>query len=79
MILGSIFLVGGLTVLYFGAEWFVSSASAIAVHLGITKLLLGLTVLAFGTSAPEVAVGVTASLAGQVRPMAILKSCPKNI
>lgn len=56
-------LAGGLG-LYFGAEWLVSGASSLALALRVPKLLVGLTVVAYGTSAPEVIVGVQAALAG---------------
>jgi cation:H+ antiporter len=57
-------LVGGGLLLYFGAEWFVGGASALALALRVPQLLVGLTVVAYGTSAPEVIVGVQAAAAG---------------
>jgi len=57
-------LVGGGLLLYFGAEWFVGGASALAVSLRVPQLVIGLTVVAYGTSAPEVIVGIQAALAG---------------
>lgn len=57
-------LVGGGVLLYFGAEWLVGGASGLARTLGVPQLLIGLTVVAYGTSAPEIVVGVKASLAG---------------
>jgi cation:H+ antiporter len=57
-------LLGGGVLLYFGAEWLVGGASGLARSLGVPSLLIGLTVVAYGTSAPEVVVGVKASLAG---------------
>lgn len=59
-----IMLLGGGVLLYFGAEWLVGGASGLARALGVPSLLIGLTVVAYGTSAPEVVVGVKASLAG---------------
>ena len=59
-----IMLLGGGVLLYFGAEWLVGGASGLARALGVPQLLIGLTVVAYGTSAPEVVVGVKASLAG---------------
>jgi len=50
--------------LYFGAEWFVGGASALALALRVPQILVGLTVVAYGTSAPEVIVGVEAAAAG---------------
>jgi cation:H+ antiporter len=57
-------LLGGGVLLYFGAEWLVGGASGLARALGVPQLLVGLTVVAYGTSAPEVVVGVKASLDG---------------
>jgi cation:H+ antiporter len=57
--------VGGLVVLVFGADILVRGASRLAVRFGISPLVVGLTVVAYGTSAPELAVSVQASLAGQ--------------
>jgi cation:H+ antiporter len=55
----------GLVVLILGAELFVRGASRLASLVGISPLIIGLTVVAFGTSAPEVAVSVQAGLEGQ--------------
>lgn len=57
-------LIAGATLLYLGAEWFVSGASALALALRIPQLLIGLTVVAYGTSAPEIVVGVEAAADG---------------
>lgn len=57
-------LLGGGVLLYFGAEWLVGGASGLARALSVPQLLIGLTVVAYGTSAPEVVVGVKASLDG---------------
>jgi cation:H+ antiporter len=57
-------LLGGGLLLYFGAEWFVGGASALALALRVPQLLVGLTVVAYGTSAPEIIVGVQAASAG---------------
>lgn len=55
----------GLLFLIFGAELLVKGASRIALSLKISPLVIGLTVVAFGTSAPELAVSISSSLAGQ--------------
>lgn len=55
----------GLILLYFGAESLVRGSSRLALRLGVTPLVVGLTVVAFGTSAPELVVSVKASLAHQ--------------
>lgn len=57
--------VGGLVVLVLGAEWLVRGAARMAAWIGISPLVIGLTVVAFGTSAPELAINVQSSLAGQ--------------
>ena len=51
----------GLVLLYFGAEWLVRGASELAIRFGISPLVVGLTVVAFGTSAPELVVSVKAN------------------
>jgi cation:H+ antiporter len=56
---------GGLVILVVGAEALVRGASRLAAALRISPLVIGLTVVAFGTSAPEVAVSVTAAFRGQ--------------
>lgn len=57
-VLGIVLLVGG-------AEWLVRGASRLAAISGISPLVIGLTVVAFGTSAPELAVSVQSALGGQ--------------
>lgn len=57
-------ILGGFIILTLGAEALVRGASAIALKLGITPLIIGLTIVAFGTSAPELAVSVKSALAG---------------
>lgn len=58
-------LSGGLLLLYKGADWLVGGSSSLARRLGIKPIIIGLTVVAFGTSAPELFVNVTASVAGK--------------
>ncbi len=57
-------LVLGFALLVWGADKFVAGAAAFAQKLGVSPLLIGLTIVAFGTSAPELAVSVTAALKG---------------
>lgn len=57
-------LVVGLVCLVFGAEWLVRGASSVATKLGVAPIVVGLTVVAFGTSAPEMAVSVSGALSG---------------
>jgi cation:H+ antiporter len=58
-------LITGLVALYFGAEWLVRGGAALAVRLGVTPLLVGLTVVAYGTSTPELIVSTMAATKGQ--------------
>jgi cation:H+ antiporter len=60
--MGIVWLLLGGGLLYFGAEWLVGGASGLARSLGVPQLLVGLTVVAYGTSAPEVVVGVQAAV-----------------
>jgi len=60
----AVLLAGGLVILIFGAEWLVRGASSIARKFGISPLIIGLTVVAFGTSAPELTVNVYSALTG---------------
>ncbi len=57
-------LVVGFAMLMKGADWFVDGASAVADKLGIPQLIIGLTIVAMGTSAPEAAISISASLKG---------------
>ena len=54
----------GLVTLVIGADVLVRGASRLAVSFGVSPLVVGLTVVAFGTSAPEMAVSVGSALAG---------------
>ncbi len=60
----ALYLIGGVMILSFGANLFVASASHIARRFGVSPLVIGLTVVAFGTSAPEFAVNVLAAYQG---------------
>ena len=60
-----VLFVAGLGLLVLGAEWLVKGASRLAAALGISPLVIGLTVVAYGTSAPEMAVSVKSAWAGQ--------------
>lgn len=59
-----VFILVGLVGLYFGGEMLVKGASRLAGSLGISPLVIGLTVVAFGTSAPELLVNAIAALEG---------------
>ena len=57
-----ILLVLGFILLLKGADWFVDGASSIASRFGIPQLIIGLTIVAMGTSLPEAFVSITAAL-----------------
>lgn len=54
----------GFTMLAKGADWFVDGSSGIATKFGIPQLIIGLTIVAMGTSAPEAAVSISAAITG---------------
>ena len=58
-------LVAGFVLLIKCADWFVDGSSNLAKALGVPTLVIGLTIVAFGTSAPEAAVSISASISGQ--------------
>ncbi len=55
----------GLVALFFGGEYLVRGATAIAKHFRLSPMVIGLTIVGFGTSAPEMLVSVQAAMAGQ--------------
>src|SRR5699024_7514904 len=57
-------LVIGFLLLIKGADWFVEGSSSVAKLLKVPSVIIGLTIVAMGTSAPEAAVSITAGLAG---------------
>lgn len=59
------FVLGGLVMLVFGARWLVEGAVAVARRLGVSELVIGLTLVAGGTSLPELATSVLAGLRGE--------------
>lgn len=62
MVLQVFILLVGFLLLVKGADWFVEGAAGIAKKLGIPQLIIGLTIVAMGTSMPEAAVSITAAL-----------------
>ena len=64
LILQVVLLVIGFAMLVKGADWFVDGAAGIAVKFGIPQLVVGLTIVAMGTSAPEAAVSITGAMNG---------------
>jgi len=65
LVLDVAILVVGIGVLYFGADWLVRGAARMAASLGISPIVVGLTVVSLGTSAPELVVCVVAALEGR--------------
>ena len=64
LLLAIILLILGFVMLIKGADWFVDGAAGIAARFGIPQLVIGLTIVAMGTSAPEAAVSITAAKMG---------------
>ena len=64
-IINGVFIVLGLGLLVWGSNWLVDSAVQIAKVLGVSELVIGLTIVAIGTSLPEVATSVIAALKGE--------------
>ena len=60
-----VFFTLGLFLLYYGAGWLVQGASGLARSLGLTPMVIGLTVVAFGTSAPELVVSLVSAVKGK--------------
>ena len=61
----AILIIGGLVLLYFGAGWLVKGAVTISLKFGLSPLIVGLTVVALGTSLPEALVSIQATLDNQ--------------
>lgn len=57
-------IIAGFVILLWGADRFVMGASALASNLGVSPLIIGLTIVGFGTSAPEILISVVASYQG---------------
>lgn len=64
MVLALVAIFGGLLLLALGAEGLVRGSSSIALRMGVTPLVIGLTVVAFGTGSPEIVVSLQAALSG---------------
>ena len=64
MVIQIILLIVGFILLIKGADWLIDGASSTASHFKVSKLLIGLTIIAFGTGAPELAVSVSSLLNG---------------
>lgn len=64
MFINVIILIIGFVVLIKGADWFVDAASSLAENFHLSKMLIALTIVAFGTSAPELAVSIKSAISG---------------
>jgi cation:H+ antiporter len=71
-------VIAGVTMMVLGSNWLVDGAVAIATWLGVSELVIGLTIVAIGTSLPEAATSITASIRGQ-RDIAIGNVVGSNI
>ncbi|MBV8758646.1 MAG: calcium/sodium antiporter [Deltaproteobacteria bacterium] len=74
-------LLVGIAILYWGAEWLIRGSAGIARGFGVKPLVVGLTVVAYGTSAPELAVATKTALE-HAQPIAlgtVIGSCAANI
>lgn len=65
LLMDFIYFIGGLGILIFGARLFVNGAVTLAEMLGVSKIVIGISVVAFGTSLPELATSVVAALKGE--------------
>lgn len=59
-----VYLIVGLALILFGASWLTDGASALARRWGVSDLVIGLTIVAFGTSAPELVISIVSALKG---------------
>ncbi len=64
MLIQCLLLALGFVMLVKGADWFVDGAAGVADRFGVPQIVIGLTIVAMGTSAPEAAVSITAALKG---------------
>ena len=78
IVIDIVLLLAGFVLLIKGADFFVEGASSLARKLRIPSLVVGLTIVALGTSAPELAVSISASLGGQ-NSMAVSNVVGSNI
>ena len=62
--IGLLYLFIGIVILYFSGEWLVNGATSLARNLKIQPFIVAMTLVAFGTSAPELAISVNAAIKG---------------
>lgn len=77
-VVNGLMVIGGLGLLTFGARWMVESAVIFARYLGISELIIGLTIVSVGTSLPEIVTSIVASIRGQ-RDLAVGNVIGSNI
>jgi cation:H+ antiporter len=80
-LLNSLLVVPGIAILYVGAEWLIRGSAQVARAFGVKPLVVGLTVVAYGTSAPELAIATETALSYH-QPIAlgtVVGSCAANI
>src|SRR3989338_3859692 len=65
MILAAVLLIFGFVVLLKGADWLVDGSCSIARHAGISQLIIGLTLVSFGTSLPEFFINIASRISGE--------------
>lgn len=65
MLVQTLIFLAGIALLYYGAEWLVGGAASLALRYGLRPLIVGLTVVALGTSMPEFVINLFAAVAGQ--------------
>ncbi len=73
-----VFVVAGLVLLVLGSDWFVNGATEFAEMLGVSDLVIGLTLVAAGTSMPELATSIVASIRGE-RDIAVGNAVGSNL
>jgi cation:H+ antiporter len=64
MLFNSLLLIAGIVLLYFGSEWMVKGSASLALSMMIRPIIIGLTIVAFATSAPELLVSIIAAFKG---------------
>ena len=79
--LNIVLLIVGIAVLYWGAEWLIRGSAAVARAFGVKPLVIGLTVVAYGTAAPELAVATRTALTNHpaIAIGTVIGSCAANI
>ncbi|MCU0862103.1 MAG: hypothetical protein MUE65_07275, partial [Methanomassiliicoccales archaeon] len=65
MIEDLLMLTAGLVVIFFGGKWTIDGASQITLRIGVEPYAVGMTIVAFGTSMPELFIGIISSVEGQ--------------